>query len=383
MKTEDSVADGKLNDEQLGALTRRLDEIKRRLNEKTLSYEEVMKMTQIIIENKLTPDILKVIRGTHQITQIGNVVDGTRGINLDGSDWKNAWHNPVGVINWFTVQIRLEIVFLDTVETIESVYCKWKGFKYLDINVYDFLVKNPELIPENWKRRGVIIPFLGTILFPRKKKHGAQCPMLTFDENLEPVFSMWKIPSNFNGPISLPHITHYKKAPSGEKDNLLTRIFESEEIIIEATSGRRTIGQQRSSLFTEIGDFSDYDLSDYEINKKARATEKTVVEMYEPKKFVEIGTLLSSFDTALENLSLTQDQIIEFALRYENLISPNTSTLFLLKIDEEYLVDHYYYFIALTKIGSRFRADQFPLTAGGYFSVESNPPHLVIQKKSS
>ncbi len=47
-----AVLDGKMNDDQLGMLHRRVDEIKRRINEDTISYYETVAVLQIIIEGK-------------------------------------------------------------------------------------------------------------------------------------------------------------------------------------------------------------------------------------------------------------------------------------------------------------------------------------------
>jgi len=49
--TANAVLDGtKMDDEQLGNLTRRTDELKRRINEGTLSYDWVMDELQRVIE---------------------------------------------------------------------------------------------------------------------------------------------------------------------------------------------------------------------------------------------------------------------------------------------------------------------------------------------
>ena len=50
--TAQAVADGKLSNEELGKYTRRMDEIKRRLNEGTLSFSVVMIGLQVLIENR-------------------------------------------------------------------------------------------------------------------------------------------------------------------------------------------------------------------------------------------------------------------------------------------------------------------------------------------
>ncbi len=58
MKTANTVEDGtKMDDEQLGRMTRRCDELKRRINAGTLSYKWVMDELQLVIEKR--SDILR------------------------------------------------------------------------------------------------------------------------------------------------------------------------------------------------------------------------------------------------------------------------------------------------------------------------------------
>lgn len=55
MTATKAVADGKLTNEELGALSRRLDELKRRTNERTLPYPLVMDEVQRLIEGRGVP----------------------------------------------------------------------------------------------------------------------------------------------------------------------------------------------------------------------------------------------------------------------------------------------------------------------------------------
>ena len=61
MKTDKTVADGNLSDEQLGKLFRRTNEIKRRIEEGTIPYSDAMSITQLIIEGK-SQKILNLFR---------------------------------------------------------------------------------------------------------------------------------------------------------------------------------------------------------------------------------------------------------------------------------------------------------------------------------
>jgi len=51
-KSGNSVLDGKLTDEQIGKLDRRKNELIRRINEKTLEWDETNTLLQTIIEGK-------------------------------------------------------------------------------------------------------------------------------------------------------------------------------------------------------------------------------------------------------------------------------------------------------------------------------------------
>jgi hypothetical protein len=92
MTAHSAVADGKLTNEELGALTRRCDEIKRRLNEGTLPLPLVMRGLQHIIEgcpaDRFLRDELSVSEPTRSWREADGVIyfsvtsDGTT-----GEDW--------------------------------------------------------------------------------------------------------------------------------------------------------------------------------------------------------------------------------------------------------------------------------------------------------
>jgi hypothetical protein len=154
MKTENSVLDGKLTNEQLGALTRRFNEIIRRINDHTLKQGEVMKLLQEIIIEKKIPDLLGVIKGTHEIEikLIEHVID----CDADPRGWGVLWveHQKMGYIKFDVSKVKL----------FKKIKRRRKP---LNANVLSYLMKNQHLIPEEWKKdekgNNICIFFLGTI----------------------------------------------------------------------------------------------------------------------------------------------------------------------------------------------------------------------------
>lgn len=71
MSTEkNSVLDGKLIDEQLGKLYRKVEEIKKRSENGTISFADALDVMQYIIIEGKAPEHLKVIDKTHEITPV-------------------------------------------------------------------------------------------------------------------------------------------------------------------------------------------------------------------------------------------------------------------------------------------------------------------------
>jgi|OM-RGC.v1.032949845 hypothetical protein len=71
METVNTVVDGKLTNEQLGGLHRRVNELTRRVNEGNLQYDWVMDELQRVVEGQVTTSrdwaVWKTIKlGTHK-----------------------------------------------------------------------------------------------------------------------------------------------------------------------------------------------------------------------------------------------------------------------------------------------------------------------------
>lgn len=162
MKTEnDSVKDGKLSDEQLGKLFRKLREIEKRINAQVITYQEAVDAMQLIIIEGEAPLHLKVIRGTHEIKEIEHFID------LDAKpfvpkDWTIEYHEKGGLWKW-NPQLSLYLSKKQKKESINGYdLLKELGDQSaLNANVLDHLLAYPELIPEEWK--GKTIFFWGTI----------------------------------------------------------------------------------------------------------------------------------------------------------------------------------------------------------------------------
>jgi hypothetical protein len=152
MKTENSVQDGKLTNEQLGGLTRRNNEIIRRINDGTLSYDDAMKLLQgFIIEAR--PSYLGVLKGTHEIKMVKHCIDCDAGPFVpDG--WKVEEHQKMGNIKFDPSKIDFYLSQKQKNGRIEGNKLReeLKGKKVLNANVLDYLLKNPQIIPEEWKK---------------------------------------------------------------------------------------------------------------------------------------------------------------------------------------------------------------------------------------
>lgn len=180
MGTENSVLDGaKLTDEQLGKLQRKLGEIKKRIDEGGLSYQEVIDVMQnIIIENRST-EHLGVIRKTHEIKPIEHAVDcGGTPYTPDG--WSIESNKKGGVVKLekradgqLYIDGKKVVLFRSKKQLNGKTMVGHKlreevsGKEILNAIILDYLLAHPELIPENWKKdeegNTIYIFFWGTI----------------------------------------------------------------------------------------------------------------------------------------------------------------------------------------------------------------------------
>ena len=113
-----------------------------------------------------------------------------------------------------------------------------------------------------------------------------------------------------------------------KKSNLLNLLYKNETIVLPALSGNRTIYNSREVFSSYVnGDFENWGL-----NKESKATPRTEVKIYEIVKYDTFKDIFTSLSDNLDSLCLTQDQIIDFCVKYpERLRQDGYGTFFLFK----------------------------------------------------
>ena len=154
-----------VGDEMLGKIARQQNDWFRRVREGSLDPESVIMAHQVLqdfADGKL-PGLLGLRLGTHEIREMEHMIDCDADPFLpDG--WKVEEHQRGGIVKWTQSLISLHL-------EDGQKNGKWmkgdalrkalKGQKTLNANVLDFLLKHPELIPDEWKNKAVF--FWGTI----------------------------------------------------------------------------------------------------------------------------------------------------------------------------------------------------------------------------
>jgi hypothetical protein len=163
MKTEkNSVVDGKLTNEQIGKLDRKLREIIRRVEEGTISYEDsIAVMQKIIIEGK-SPQHLGVINGSHEIKMIEHFIDLDTNPFIPGS-WTVEEHKKGGLYKFDPSKISFYLSEKQKEGSSKGYDLRkeLEGRPVMNANVLDYLLAHTELISEEWKDKYIF--FWGTI----------------------------------------------------------------------------------------------------------------------------------------------------------------------------------------------------------------------------
>ncbi|MFA5024863.1 MAG: hypothetical protein WC523_08035 [Patescibacteria group bacterium] len=163
MKTDKTVTDGKLTDEQLGKLHKKLAEIIKRINDGLISYQDAIDVMQYIIIEGKAPLHLEIIKGKYELKLIEDWID----CNVTPHTPYNYTikeHQTGGLIKFIPSQISLYASKEQAGYLTISGYELWEEVKKLPVlnaNVLDYLWNNKNLIPEEWKDK--IIYFWGTI----------------------------------------------------------------------------------------------------------------------------------------------------------------------------------------------------------------------------
>jgi hypothetical protein len=113
-----------------------------------------------------------------------------------------------------------------------------------------------------------------------------------------------------------------------------------EAVTLPATTGTRTIFNDGKQLFNG---YLDSDFKNWDANEAGGATPETSVTVYEMKADANYATMFGSLSDNVENLVLTQDQILTFVEQTrDKLRTGGYATFFLFKSEGEYFVADVY-----------------------------------------
>ena len=155
MTVTNTVADGKLSDEQLGNLHRRVDEVKRRLNEGTIKFLWAINELQRIVEGR------KVVESDY-IIDFDATPSIPAGLSINAEDqivsrFRGKWtFNQKGLVAYLSKKQKKGglIVGNDLKDELD-------GESVMGAQLLDFYLKHPHLIPDEYKGKATF--FWGTI----------------------------------------------------------------------------------------------------------------------------------------------------------------------------------------------------------------------------
>lgn len=157
-----SVVDGKLTDEQLGQLYRKMKELEKRINAGTISFIDAMEALQKIIIEGQAAKHLAVIKGVSEIKEIAHL------INCDAEPFippgfSVEEHKRGGLFKFDPAKGSLYLSEKQNNGRISGhdLRTELRGKPVMNANVLDWLLDHQEFIPEEWKGKAVF--FWGTI----------------------------------------------------------------------------------------------------------------------------------------------------------------------------------------------------------------------------
>ncbi len=162
-----------------------------------------------------------------------------------------------------------------------------------------------------------------------------------------------------------------------KKSNLLSLLYENEKIVLLALSGNRTIYGSKEVFPSYV----DEDFKNWDLNKKSKSTPETEVKIYEMAKDATFKDIFTSLSDDLDSLCLTQDQIIDFCVKYpERLRQDGHGTFFLFKKRRLFRRDKFFVvFVIVGSGGLGVRVRRF----GGAGVWSAGCRHRVVVKLSS
>lgn len=138
--------------------------------------------------------------------------------------------------------------------------------------------------------------------------------------------------------LKVKAIAFYKTAIaelSAVVTSCLTLISGGEKIAIKATSGKKLISQAKKVFPGWI----DPDFENYGCNVADEAKPETPVQVFELTTNADFQKMFGSFEAELDDLTLTQEQIISFVEEHESWLHPQGwYTFFLFKANGKFFV---------------------------------------------
>lgn len=176
MTTARAVTDGKMTNEELGLFTRRVDEIKRRINEGTIPYDWAMPELQRVVEGP-KPLIIKRTKIFNPAEFVGAGTTIWRGpVDGDGLEGKpDQDERSIALNEVDLIRVRFETTLEKGEKVVNGeerlVRLKSKPLIRLDPGwLVEFLVDTSK-IPEHWKKLGYIT-FDGQVLrYPNGRRY--------------------------------------------------------------------------------------------------------------------------------------------------------------------------------------------------------------------
>lgn len=156
-----------------------------------------------------------------------------------------------------------------------------------------------------------------------------------------------------------------------QEDPILVLISEGENLVLGPLDGSRTIAGAKNVFRAYL----DSDFRNWSLDVRAPATEETRARVYEMCEDGTYADIFGSFARPLSELCFTQDQIVEFCVKYpDRLRQDGFATFFLFKVNDEFFVARVYgYPLGLNVHAYRFGHSSVWL--GGY------RPHVVVPQQ--
>jgi len=130
-------------------------------------------------------------------------------------------------------------------------------------------------------------------------------------------------------------VRNWRRVVTETAPQVLALISAGEELVLGPLDGSRTIARARD-IFSG---YLDSDFRNWGLDVSSRATEEARTQVFEMRRDANFADMFGSLARPLSELTFTQDQIIEFCLKYPNwLRQDGYATFFLFEVNGEIFV---------------------------------------------